>query len=100
MGTQQSTVDSRSPDQIAKATVKVNKTPELRRGDKEDVNEVLGPVPTWPKPAQEEAVASLRAIEPRMGDRQRIPRDAGGADCSEVATDKEVEAAFRFFGAA
>ena len=31
MATQQSTVDSRSPDQIAKAIVKVNKTPELRR---------------------------------------------------------------------
>jgi hypothetical protein len=31
MGTQQSTVDSRSPGQIAKAIVKVNKTPELRR---------------------------------------------------------------------
>jgi hypothetical protein len=31
MGTQQSTVDSRLPAQIAKAIVKVNKTPELRR---------------------------------------------------------------------
>ena len=64
---------------------------------KDDVKAVLGRVLTWPKPAQEKAVASLRAIEPRMGVRQRIPRDA---DCSEVATDKEVEAAFRFFGAA
>ena len=31
MGTQQSTVDSRSLGQIAKAIVKVNKSPELRR---------------------------------------------------------------------
>ena len=31
MGTQRSTIDSRSPAQIAKAIVKVNATPELRR---------------------------------------------------------------------
>jgi len=31
MGTQRSTVDSRSPAQIARAIVEVNKTPELRR---------------------------------------------------------------------
>ena len=31
MGTQRSTIDSHSPAQIAKAIVKVNKTPELRR---------------------------------------------------------------------
>jgi hypothetical protein len=30
MGTQRSTIDSHSPAQIAKAIVKVNKTPELR----------------------------------------------------------------------
>jgi hypothetical protein len=31
MGTQRSTIDSHSPAQIAKAIVKVNETPELRR---------------------------------------------------------------------
>jgi hypothetical protein len=58
-----------------------------------------------PKPAQEEAVASLRAIEHEWvtGDEYHAtPEELEAideADCSEVATDKEVEAAFRFFGA-
>jgi hypothetical protein len=73
---------------------------------KEDVKAVLGRVLTWPKPAQEKAVASLRAIEHEWvtGDEYNAtPEELEAideADCSEGATDDEVEAAFRFFGAA
>jgi hypothetical protein len=71
---------------------------------KEDVKAVLGRVLTWPKPAQEKAVASLRAIDHEWvtGDEYNAtPEELEAideADCSEGATDDEVEAAFRFFG--
>jgi hypothetical protein len=73
---------------------------------KEAVKAVLGRLLTWPKPAQEEAVASLCAIEHEWvtGDEYHpTPEELEAideADCSEVATDDEAEAAFRFFGAA
>jgi hypothetical protein len=66
----------------------------VRKGD---VKAVLGRVPTWPKPAQEEAVASLRAIEHEWvtgEEYHATPEELEAideADCSEVATDDEVE---------
>jgi hypothetical protein len=73
---------------------------------KDDVKAVLGRVLTWPAPAQEEAVASLRAIEGEWvsgGEYEATPEELEAiddADRSEVASDKEVEHAFRSFRAA
>jgi hypothetical protein len=70
---------------------------------KDDVKAVLGRVLTWPAPAQEEAVASLRAIEDELvggGDYHATPEELKAideADRSGVATEDEVEAAFRSF---
>src|ERR1700674_4991103 len=68
---------------------------------KDDVNAVLGRVLMWPAEAQEEAVASLRAIENELvsgGDYHATPQELKAIDEAErsgVATDDEVEAAFR-----
>jgi hypothetical protein len=72
---------------------------------KDDVKAVLGRVLTWPAPAQEEAVATLRAIEDEWigGDYQATPEELEAideADRSGVASDNEVEAAFRSFRSA
>src|ERR1700730_17886577 len=69
---------------------------------KDDVNAVLSRVLTWPAEAQEEAVASLRAIEDEWvgGDYRATPQELKAideADRSGVATEDEVEAAFRSF---
>src|SRR6202521_901156 len=69
---------------------------------KDDVNAVLSRVLTWPAEAQQEAVASLRAIEDEGvgGDYHATPGELKAideADRSGVATEDEVEAAFRTF---
>ena len=69
---------------------------------KDDVNAVLSRVLTWPAEAQQEAVASLRAIEDEWvgGDYHATPEELKAideADRSGVATEDEVEAAFRSF---
>src|ERR1700694_3956794 len=69
---------------------------------KDDVNAVLSRVLTWPAEAQQEAVASLRAIENEWvgGDYHATPQELKAideADRSGVATEDEVEAAFRSF---
>src|ERR1700730_2830494 len=72
---------------------------------KDDVNAVLSRVLTWPAEAQQESVASLRAIEDEWvgGDYHATPQELKAideADRSGVATDDEVEGAFRSFRAA
>ena len=68
---------------------------------KDDVNAVLSRVLTWPAEAQQEAVASLRAIEDEwVGGDFATPQELKAideADRSGVATEDEVEAAFRSF---
>ena len=69
---------------------------------KDDVNAVLSRVLTWPAEAQQEAVASLRAIEDEWvgGDYHATREELKAideADRSGVATEDEVEAAFRSF---
>jgi hypothetical protein len=82
----------------------VQKTANVTMSDikKDDVNAVLSRVLTWPAEAQQEAVASLRAIEDEWvgGDYHATPRELKAvdeADGSGVATEDEVEAAFRSF---
>jgi hypothetical protein len=72
---------------------------------KDDVKAVLGRVLTWPAEAQKEAVASLRAIEEEWvsGDYHATPEELEAideADRSGVASEDEVEVAFRTFRAA
>jgi hypothetical protein len=70
---------------------------------RDDVKAVLGRVLTWPASAQEEAVASLRAIEGEWvsgGEYEATPEELEAiddADRSGVASDEEVEHAFRSF---
>ena len=69
---------------------------------KDDVKAVLGRVLTWPAPAQQEAVASLRAIEDEWvgGDYHATPEELTAideADRSGVASEAEAEAAFKTF---
>ena len=69
---------------------------------KADVKAVLGRVLTWPAPAQQEAVASLRAIEEERtsGDYHATSEELEAideADRSGVASATEVEAAFKTF---
>jgi hypothetical protein len=69
---------------------------------KDDVKTVLGRVLTWPAAAQREAVSSLRAIEDEW-----LPVDYHATseeldaidegDRSGVASEEDVEAAFRTF---
>jgi hypothetical protein len=71
--------------------------------NKNDVKAVLGRVPTWPAGAQQQAVASLRALEEEWlggGDYHATLAELAAvddADRSGVATEDEVEAAFRSF---
>jgi hypothetical protein len=70
---------------------------------KHDVKQVLRRVLTWPEPAQEEALALLRAIENERvggGDYHATAEELTAideADRSGVASEEEVEAAFRAF---
>jgi hypothetical protein len=80
----------------------LNRTALILDIKKDDVKAVLGRVLTWPAPAQEEAVASLRAIEDEWvgGDYHATPQELKAideADRSGVASEEEVEAAFRAF---
>jgi hypothetical protein len=72
---------------------------------KGEVKQFLNRVLTWPVEAQKEAVASLRAIEEEWvsGDYHAPPAELEAideADRSGVATEDEVEVAFRTFRAA
>jgi len=72
---------------------------------KDDVKTVLGRVLKWPAEAQQKAVATLRAIEEEWvsGDYHATPEELEAideADRSGVATEDEVEVAFRTFHAA
>ena len=68
-----------------------------------DVTAVIRRVLTWPAAAQKEAVASLRALEEGAaggGDYHATLRELAAiddADRSGVATEDEVESAFRSF---
>ena len=69
---------------------------------KDDVKAVLSRVLTWPAEAQREAVATLRAIEEEWvgGDYHATPEELKAideADHTGVATEDEVEAAYRTF---
>jgi hypothetical protein len=76
--------------------------PHMRKGD---VKAILSRVLTWPAGAQQEAVATLRAIEIEwLGDDayRAAPEELDAiddADRSGVATDDEVEAVLRSFRA-
>ncbi len=69
---------------------------------KDDVKAVLGRVLTWPAGAQEEAVASLRAIEEEWvspfelssDDREALERSADDVRHGRFAEDYEVEEVF------
>jgi hypothetical protein len=72
---------------------------------KDDVKAVLGRVLTWPEQAQEEAVATLRAIEHEWsGDDYHATAEElqaiDEADRSGLASGDEVEAAFASFRSA
>jgi hypothetical protein len=66
------------------------------------VKAVLGRVLTWPAPAQEEAVASLRAIEDEWvdsfelssDDREALERSADDAREGRLAGDDKVREVF------
>ena len=69
---------------------------------KNDVKAVLGRVLTWPVEAQQQAVATLRAIEEEWvsGDYHATLEELKAideADASGVATEDEVEVAFSTF---
>jgi hypothetical protein len=68
----------------------LNRTALILDIKKDDVKAVLGRVLTWPAPAQEEAVASLHATPQEL-------KAIDEADRSGVASEEEVEAAFRAF---
>ena len=72
---------------------------------KADVKAVLGRVLSWPAEAQKEAVATLRAIEEEWvgSDYHATPEELEAideADRGGVATEEEVEVAFKTFRAA
>ena len=66
------------------------------------LKDILTRVESWPEPAQEEAAASLQAIEEELrqpyelteGDKEAIDRGLEAARKGEIATDREVEAVF------
>jgi hypothetical protein len=68
---------------------------------KEQINAVLEGVRSWPEEDQEELIEIVREIEARRIGSYRATADElraiDEADRSGVATDKEVEAAFRAF---
>ena len=69
------------------------------------LKEMLTRVETWPEEAQEEAAASLQAIEEELrspyrltdGDQQAIDRGLKAARDGEFASDAEVQAVFNKF---
>jgi hypothetical protein len=69
---------------------------------KDDVKAVLGRVLTWPAPAQEEAVASLRAIEDEWAgsfelssdDREALERSADDVRQGRFADEDKVREVF------
>jgi hypothetical protein len=65
----------------------------MRDMKKDDVKAVLGRVLTWPAPAQEEAVASLRAIEDEWMDSFELSSD--DREALERSADDVREAAWR-----
>lgn len=72
---------------------------------KDDVKAVLGRVLTWPAGAQQEAIASLRAIEHEWSDDDyhATPEELAAIDEAErggIASEDEVDDAFRTFRAA
>jgi predicted transcriptional regulator len=66
------------------------------------LKDILTRVESWPEPAQEEAAASLQAIEEELrepyqltdADKEAIDRGLEAARKGEFATDQEVEAVF------
>lgn len=66
------------------------------------LKDILTRVESWPEPAQEEAAASLQAIEQELrepyeltaADKAAIDRGLEAARTGEIATDQEVEAVF------
>lgn len=66
------------------------------------LKDILARVETWPETAQEEAAASLQAIEQELrspyqlteADKTAINRGLQAAGAGEFATDAEVEAVF------
>jgi hypothetical protein len=68
---------------------------------KEQINAVLEGVRSWPEEDQQELMEIAREIEARRAGSYRATPDElraiDDADRSGIATDKEVEAAFRAF---
>jgi hypothetical protein len=69
---------------------------------KDHVKAVLDRVLSWPAPAQEEAIASLRAIEVEWAneDYHATPEELKAideADRAGVATEEEIEVAYATF---
>jgi predicted transcriptional regulator len=66
------------------------------------LKDILTRVESWPEPAQEEAAASLQAIEQELQepheltevDKEAIDRGLEAARKGEFATDQQVEAVF------
>ena len=66
------------------------------------LKDILTRVESWPEPAQEEAAASLQAIEDELrepyeltkADKEAIDRGLEAVRKGEIATDQEVEAVF------
>jgi predicted transcriptional regulator len=66
------------------------------------LKDILTRVESWPERAQEEAAASLQAIEEELrepyelteADKEAIDRGLEAARKGEIATDQEVEAIF------
>jgi predicted transcriptional regulator len=70
-----------------------------------ELQEILKRVETWPKAAQEQAVASLQALEHELlapyelteDDKRAINRGLEAARRGDFATEEEVEAVFAKF---
>lgn len=66
------------------------------------LKDILTRVESWPERAQEEAAASLQAIEEELrepyeltdADKEAIDRGLAAVGKGEIATDQEVEAVF------
>lgn len=66
------------------------------------LKDILTRVESWPEPAQEEAAASLQAIEEELrepyeltvADKEAIDRGLEAVRKGEIANDQEVEAVF------
>lgn len=66
------------------------------------LKDILTRVESWPEPVQEEAAASLRAIEEELqepyelteADKDAIDRGLEAVSKGDIATDQEVDAVF------